>query len=95
MHVLADIPIACTQVESPVSVGIRWTAIVFISFLNTARNISFFVILFLFALKECVSENLGFIHFKVDRKMRVYTGYSISLLSVTTKASHKMLDAGT
>ena len=28
MHVLADIPIACTQVEPPVIVGIRWAAIV-------------------------------------------------------------------
>ena len=28
MHVLADIPNACTQVEPPVIVGIRWTAIV-------------------------------------------------------------------
>ena len=80
MHVLADIPIACTQVEPPVIVGIRWTAIVLTSFLNTTRNIFFLVIHFLFALKECVSENLEFIHFKVDLKMRVHTGYSISLL---------------
>ena len=57
MHVLADIPNACTQVEPPVIVGIRWTAIVFISSLNMTRNIFFLVIFFLFA-KACVSENL-------------------------------------
>ena len=56
MHVLADIPNACTQVELPVIVAIRWTAIVFISFLNMSRYIFFLVILFLFA-KDCVSEN--------------------------------------
>ena len=56
MHVLADIPNACTQVEPPVIVGIRWNAIVFISFLNMAHNIFFLVILFLFA-KACVFEN--------------------------------------
>ena len=39
MHVLDDIPIACTQVEPPVIVGIRWTATVLIAFLNTTRSI--------------------------------------------------------
>ena len=41
MHVLADIPNACTQGEPPVIVRIRWTAIVFILFLNMARKIFF------------------------------------------------------
>ena len=58
MHVLAGIPNVCTQVEPPVIGGIRWTAIVFISFLNMARYIFLLVILLLFA-KACVSENLG------------------------------------
>ena len=57
MHVLADIQNACTQVEPPVIVGIRWTAIVSISFHNMACNIFFLFIFFLFA-KACVSENL-------------------------------------
>ena len=58
MHILADFPNACTQVEPPAIVGIIWTAIVFISFLNMARNIFLLVIFLLFA-KACVSENLG------------------------------------
>ena len=58
MRVLADIPNACTQVEPPVIVGIRCTAIVFISFLNMGRNIFFHCHIFLFA-KACVSENIG------------------------------------
>ena len=58
MLVLAYITNACTQVEPPVIVRIRWTAIVVISSLNIARNIFFLVIFFLLA-KACVSENLG------------------------------------